>query len=91
MTYTVEQTGQFKRQYKLMQKRGADMSLLNGVVKLLSSGQPLPPKNRDHALAGNLAGQRECHIAPDWLLVYRIHNDSLILELLRTGTHSDLF
>jgi len=74
-----------------MQRRGLNMSKLDNVITLLALGQTLPPKNHDHALTGNRVGQRECHIGPDWLLVYRIHNDVLILELLQTGSHSDLF
>ena len=57
----------------------------------LTAGEPLPEKNRDHALTGDWVGHRECHIQPDWLLVYRVQNDVLVLTLTRTGTHSDLF
>lgn len=91
MTYAIKQTNQFKKQYKLMQKRGADMNVLHSIVKALSCGELLPPKNRDHPLGGDWAGYRECHIAPDWLLVYRMDADALVLWLMRTGTHSDLF
>ena len=91
MIYAIKQTGRFKRQYKLMEKRGEDMSLLNDIVKKLSLGQPLPPKNNDHPLKGVWAGSRECHVGPDWLLVYRADRNALTLELLRTGSHADLF
>ena len=65
--------------------------MLTDVVKKLAVGEPLPQKNRDHALIGNYAGCRECHITPDWLLIYEIDHEELILYLTRTGTHSDLF
>lgn len=67
------------------------MELLNNVVDKLASRQQLPEKNRDHELSGDYAGFRECHVAPDWLLVYRVVEEDLILYLMRTGTHSDLF
>ena len=72
-------------------KRGLKIELLEQVVALLAMGEPLPDKNRDHDLSGDWAGHRECHILPDWLLVYRIEDDVLVLTLARTGTHSDLF
>ncbi len=81
----------FKRDLKLAKKRGYDMRLLDEIVVKLQNKEPLPEKNRDHDLSGEYAGFRECHIQPDWLLVYRIDNDELILFLSRTGTHSDLF
>ncbi|MCL2106188.1 MAG: type II toxin-antitoxin system YafQ family toxin [Oscillospiraceae bacterium] len=74
-----------------MQKRGYDLSKLDIVLNLLAEGQPLPPRNCDHELVGNYAGHRECHIQSDWLLVYRIDEDVLVLTLTRTGSHSDLF
>ena len=89
--YTVKPTTQFKKDYKLAMKRGLDISLLEDVIAALAMGGPLPEKNKDHALSGNWAGHRECHILPDWLLVYRIEGDVLALTLSRTGTHSDLF
>ena len=64
---------------------------MDDIIRILSRGEPLPEKNRDHALTGDWVGHRECHILPDWLLVYRIENDVLVLTLARTGTHSDLF
>ena len=72
-------------------KRGLDIRLLEETLSALAMGIPLPEKNEDHALTGNWYGHRECHILPDWLLVYRIENDVLVLTLSRTGTHSDLF
>ena len=84
-------TTQFKKHYKLALKRHMDIALLDDIIRILSRGEPLPEKNRDHALTGDWVGHRECHILPDWLLVYRIENDVLVLTLARTGTHSDLF
>ena len=82
-------SGQFKKDYKKCIKRGLDMDLLKKVVAILSIPKPLPPKNRDHFLTGNYSGRKECHIGPDWLLIYEIDGDDLYLD--RTGTHSDLF
>lgn len=84
-------TTQFKKDFKLAMKRGLNMKLLEDAVATLAMGQPLPERNKDHALGGEWNGHRECHILPDWLLVYRIENDVLVLTLTRTGTHSDLF
>ena len=89
--YTVKPTTQFKKDYKLAMKRGLDIALLEDVIRILAMGVPLSEKNRDHALTGNWAGHRECHIQPDWLLVYRVEGDVLVLTLSRTGSHSDLF
>lgn len=89
--YTVKPTTQFKKDYKLTIKRGLDINLLEGVITSLAMGKPLPEKNKDHSLSGNWAGHRECHILPDWLLLYRIDDDVLVLTMVRTGTHSDLF
>lgn len=88
-----EFTGQFKRDYKLVVKRGCDPKALQEVITLLVKEQPLPPKYRDHALTDsrNYKGVRECHIEPDWLLIYRVVQDLLLLQLIRTGSHSDLF
>ena len=72
-------------------KRGYDMRLLDEVVSKLANGETLPDKNRDHSLVGNFAGCRECHITPDWLLIYEIDDGELLLYLTRTGSHSDLF
>ena len=91
MKYIVRATFRFRKDYKLMQKRGLDMSRLDEVIAMLASGDFLDEKYHDHALGGDYAGHRECHIAPDWLLVYYKEDDILVLTLARTGTHSDLF
>lgn len=91
MKYTVKPTSKFQKDLKKARKRGYDLSLLTTVIKKLANGENLPEKNRDHALFGDYAGCRECHITPDWLLIYEIDNESIILYLTRTGTHSDLF
>lgn len=80
---------QFKRDRRLCVKRGYDMNLLATVVDTLRIPVPLPPKNRAHDLTGNWAGYQECHISPDWLLIYRVEGNEL--RLARTGTHADLF
>ena len=82
---------EFKKDYKLAIKRGLQIELLETVIETLAMGNALPPENRDHDLTGNWRGHRECHIQPDWLLIYRIEGDVLVLTLSRTGTHSDLF
>ena len=89
----LEFTGQFKKDYKLAMKRGCDPNELATVISLLAAEQQLPEKYRDHQLENSRTykGMRECHIKPDWLLVYKIYNDRLVLELIRTGSHSDLF
>jgi len=89
--YDIDKTAQFRRELKIARKRGYNIDLLNDVVDTLAAGQPLHLKHRDHSLSGNWVGYRECHITPDWLLIYRIEADLLILVLARTGTHSDLF
>ena len=89
--YIVKPTSQFKRDYKLAMKRGLKISLLEEVVAHLALGESLPDKNRDHPLTGNWSGHRECHIQPDWLLIYLKENDVLTLTLVDTGTHADLF
>ncbi len=89
--YAVKPTTRFQKDLKRVQKRGYDLSLLTEVIKTLADGKELPEKNRDHSLGGSYAGCRECHIAPDWLLIYEISNEQLFLYLTRTGTHSDLF
>ncbi|MDD4239071.1 MAG: type II toxin-antitoxin system YafQ family toxin [Desulfotomaculaceae bacterium] len=91
MKYAVKYTAKFKRDYKLAIKRGYPIKLLEKTVSMLANGTALPEKYTDHALAGGWAGHRECHIQGDWLLVYRIEDDVLVLILTRTGTHSDLF
>ena len=89
--YTVKLTTQFKKDYKRAIKRGLKIELLEDVVASLALGETLPEKNKDHELAGDWVGHRECHILPDWLLIYRIDGDVLVLTLARTGSHSDLF
>lgn len=89
--YTVKPTSQFKKDYKLAMKRGLDISLLEDIIAKLALGESLPEKNRDHALSGNWNGYWECHILPDWLLIYKLEDNILILTLARTGTHSNLF
>ncbi|RRK30425.1 type II toxin-antitoxin system YafQ family toxin [Schaedlerella arabinosiphila] len=91
MKYTVKPTTKFQRDLKRIQKRGYDISLLTNIIKKLADGEQLPEKNRDHSLNGDFVNCRECHITPDWLLIYEIDNGELILYLTRTGTHSDLF
>ena len=88
---TIKYQTTFKRDYKRIKKRGYDLRLLEDVIALLAQEQELPPAYRDHALTGDYSGCRECHIAPDWLLVYEVLQDELLLYLTRTGTHSDLF
>ncbi len=84
-------SNQFKRDLKLARKRGLDISLLDTVVTQLANERPLAVKYKDHELKGNYTGFRECHIMPDWLLIYRVDGNDLMLFLARTGTHSDLF
>lgn len=89
--YKIAATVKFKRELRLAIKRGYDISLLEDVVSRLSTGETLAEKFNDHALSGRFAGCRECHIKPDWLLIYEISEQELLLYLMRTGTHSDLF
>ena len=84
-------SNKFKKDLKLAVKRGYDIKLLENVVNRLANEKPLEPKYKDHTLSGDYSGFRECHITPDWLLVYQVINDKLVLFLSRTGTHSDLF
>lgn len=84
-------SNQFKKDLKLAKKRGLDLGLLTSVIDTLASQKPLDAKYHDHNLSGNYRSFRECHIEPDWLLVYRVDADQLELFLFRTGTHSDLF
>ena len=88
--YELDRTTIFKKDLKKAKKRGCDMKLLDEIVEKLLCGETLPEKNKDHELTGNWKGHRECHITPDWLLVYRIIENTLILSLVRTGSHSDL-
>lgn len=88
--YDIQFTNAFKKDYKLLKKRGYNLDLLKDIVERLANGEELPSHNRDHSLTGNWIGFRECHIKPDWLLIYRIYDNTLVLSLTRTGTHSDL-
>jgi mRNA interferase YafQ len=87
----VRYSTKFKKDFKLIQKQGNDIKLLQEVIELLCDEQQLPLENKDHILSGSYAGHRECHITPDWLLIYKIEKDILTLSLTRTGSHSDLF
>ena len=89
--YEVRNTSKYRKDLKSAEKRGYNISLLTHVVKILASGEKLPAKYLDHALTGNWAKYRECHITPDWLLIYKIEKNILVLTLTRTGTHSDIY
>jgi mRNA interferase YafQ len=91
LKYQIRYTNQIKKDIKLLLRRGKDLGKFQDVVSVLATGEKLPPKYRDHKLIGNRDGLRDCHIEPDWLLFYRIEDNTLILELCRTGSHSDLF
>ncbi|MCM1334810.1 MAG: type II toxin-antitoxin system YafQ family toxin [Bacteroides sp.] len=88
--YQVVATSIFKKDYKRLIKRNYNVAFLNEVVSKLQRGEKLSESNNDHALTGNWKGYRECHIQPDWLLIYKVYNDKLVLSLTRTGTHSDM-
>lgn len=88
--YEVILTTRFHRDFKLIVKRGYKIELLHDIVARLAAGEQLSGQNRDHPLRGNWKGYRECHVEPDWLLVYKIERNRLVLVLARTGTHSDL-
>ncbi len=89
--YTVKFTNAFKKNYKRMKKRGLDISILKNVIETLQRGDTLDKKYKDHMLKGNFAGYHECHLKPDWLLIYLVEDDILTLTLVNTGSHSDLF
>jgi mRNA interferase YafQ len=89
MKLIVYYTNQFRKDFKLCIKRGYDMQLIKKIMNALENGELLPPQNKDHPLLGNYLGFHECHIQPDWLLVYQSNMETLIFD--RTGTHSDLF
>ena len=91
MKYEIIRTTRFRKELRKMLRRGADIAKLETVVNILASGEPLPPQYHDHALTGDMEGTRDCHITPDWLLIYRINGNVLTLTLTRTGTHADLF
>lgn len=88
---TIKYQTAFKRDYKRIKKRGYDTALLKKTIEKLAEGGTMPGEYRDHALSGDYSGCRECHISPDWLLVYEVTENDLVLYLMRTGTHSDLF
>ena len=88
--YEIKPTTQFKKDLRLAKKRGYELKKLETVIDLLAGGKTLEPKYRDHELVGDYKGFRECHIQPDWLLIYQIQQDVLVLVLARTGSHSDL-
>jgi len=81
----------FRRDIRLCKKQRKDMQLFKDIDALLTAGKPLPKKNKDHNLSGNWNGHRECHIEPDWLLIYRVNEDEMVVEYARTGSHSELF
>ena len=88
---SVEYSNRFKRDYKRMKKRGKDLSKLTTIMKWLEDKTPFPDSMHDHSLVGNWKGTRECHIEPDWLLIYSLINNDCGVRLERTGSHSDLF
>ena len=88
--YNITITSAFKKDLKRIQKRGYNMALLDEVVTMLANGETLPPKYKDHPLKGDKQGTRDCHISPDWVLIYCIYESDLILLLTRTGTHADI-
>jgi mRNA interferase YafQ len=89
--YTVKPTAKFQKDLKRVQRRGYNTDLLTEVIEKLAIGEILDAQYNDHPLKGNYSGCRECHITPDWLLIYKVSGNSLFLFLTRTGTHSDLF
>lgn len=89
--YEIVPSNQFKKDLKLAQKRGYNIKKIKQVIASLANGEVLDAKYRDHLLTGEYGGFRECHIQPDWLLIYQIDGNQLVLFLARTGTHSDLF
>ena len=91
MKCSVQFTNKFKKDLKLAKKQGKDLDKLFEVIDILANGEKLDTKFKDHDLSGSYKGTRECHIEPDWLLIYEIDNSALILMLYRLGTHSELF
>lgn len=87
----IQYQSKFKKDLRLLAKRGYDMKKINNVITMLAEEKPLPEKYQDHALKGSWTGYRECHILPDWLLIYSINNNVLLLTVVRSGTHADLF
>lgn len=91
MKYQIKPSSTYKKELKKAFKQGKDLDKLNMVINMLANDETLLPSNRDHQLTGGYKGFRECHIEPDWLLIYQKENTELLLYLIRTGTHSDLF
>ena len=91
MRYAISIAGQFRKNIKKMQKRGFNLSLLDEIVEKIANREKLEPKYRDHGLSGIYKGFRECHIKPDWLLLYLVDDEEQVITLVNTGTHSDLF
>ena len=89
--YTIFTTNKFDKELKKAAKRGKDLSKIEEIMTMLADGQALPEKNKDHILIGNYADRRECHIEPDWLLIYKLDEEAAEITFERTGTHSDLF
>ena len=83
-------TSQFKKDMKRKRKQGADFAKIDETITMLRRGESLPERNRDHALSGTYRGHRECHIEPDWLLIYRLDSNLLVLTAVRTGSHGEL-
>lgn len=88
--YKIKASKSYRKEYKLCKKRGRDVSKLERIIEKLAAGEKLPDSCCDHALKGKYAGYRDCHVEPDWVLIYSLEKDQLILRLLHTGTHSDL-
>ena len=88
--YQLKFTAKFKKDFKRIKRQGKDLSKLRAALELLMQGQPLPEAFRDHSLSGVYRGHRECHIEPDWLLIYRVDEESVVLTATRTGSHSEL-
>ena len=91
MKYDLQFTSQFKKDLKLAKKQNKDLGKLFKVIDILANGETLDAKYKDHSLTGNYRGTRECHVEPDWLLIYEIRGDVLVLMLYRLGSHSELF
>mgnify|MGYP000063226807 FL=1 len=91
MKYTIKPTSRFQKDLKRIIKKGYDIRLIKDVIQKLANGEELLPSNKDHRLSGKLSRFRECHITPDWLLMYEVDGERLFLYLTRTGIHSDLF
>ncbi|MBQ9385118.1 MAG: type II toxin-antitoxin system YafQ family toxin [Ruminiclostridium sp.] len=90
MKYDIKPTAAFKKDLRLMEKQNKDIGLIKAVITMLANGEALPKEYRDHSLTGNMKHYRECHIQPDWIMIYRYFENELILSLTRTGSHSDL-